>query len=424
MQTTLEVADGDLARRQRRRFLFVALLIGHILIGVVMLTDPTLQAGVYAKYSDAARYHRIAEQPGVPYRDFPVEYPPVLVGLVEGISGRSFPPFFHLLVVLQIAADVGCALLIRRRWGERAGLGYLVLSFPMIPVVITRLDLLPTFAAVAAVFLIAGKKERAGGAVLAIATLTKLWAAVLGPLLFVRMRWRAVTSAVVVGGAGLAAWVAMSGGIAGPRDVVTFRGAKGWQVESLPANFLLLFDHSARFHESGAWRVGRPPGWIAPLLVLAVAAVVAFTVWITRVVVTKVDAGYDEFGTPAVVVIAALMIGSTLFSPQFVVWLVPFAAIAGARGDTRTERIALATVLSTILAMTLFNARTNDGVLQQAFFWARNLTVVGLVVFGLKDLVRRARPALAPAEPGLDRSLKIPRRVVDTQDGRDWAPAN
>jgi len=62
------------------------------------------------------------------------------------------------------------------------------------------------------------------------------------------------------------AWLVW-GGPDGPSQVLTFRGAKGWQVESIIGLFFHVSDPSGSHPEAGAWRTAAEmPGWGRPLL--------------------------------------------------------------------------------------------------------------------------------------------------------------
>jgi hypothetical protein len=265
-----------------------------------------------------------------------------------------------------------------------------VISAPLLPLVLTRFDLLPTVGALAAVALLERGRERGGGAMLAGAALTKLFPVVLAPLLAVRARTRALgwfLGAGVLGGLVWTAW----GGPDGPVQVMTFRGAKGWHVESLWGAVVAWFAGPAKI-ESGAWRVGSLPGGAGLVPLLALLGVVVLIVRATRARVEDERRGgprLDEWGTPAAALVGALLVGSTLLSPQYLIWLVPWVAIAGTDGDRTTERLGLVAVVLTIFTLSLYNPMYSDSVGAQALYWVRNGILVALVA---SAIVRLRRP--------------------------------
>src|SRR5207247_11211783 len=176
----------------------------------------------------------------------------------------------HRLSELSVAAVLAWS------WGRRSGLAARVLRVPFLlyPFIYLRLGLLSVFLAVLGIALVRRRHQYGGGAVLAIACFAKLWPLVLVPVLIVRRAWRALAAFVVVGAAGTAAWVAW-GGIDGPKQVLTFRGAKGWEFESTVGALVRSVGGVTPRIERGAWRVGEVTTAVSGLLALALLAGVA-----------------------------------------------------------------------------------------------------------------------------------------------------
>src|SRR5262249_59951482 len=161
-----------------------------------------------------------------------------------------------------------------------AAIAYLVLGLPFLlyPFLYLRLDLLSVFLAILGIALVRRRHQYAGGATLAVACFAKLWPVVLVPVLIVRRAWRALGAFIAVGVAGTVVWVAW-GGVDGPVDVLTFRGAKGWEFEStVGALVRTVGGVSPRIHE-GAFRVGDMTAMVSGALMLALVAGVA-AAWI------------------------------------------------------------------------------------------------------------------------------------------------
>src|SRR6266487_1032851 len=89
--------------------------------------------------------------------------------------------------------------------------------------------------------------------------------------------WRSPGAFMGVGVAGTAAWVAW-GGVDGPLQVLTFRGAKGWEMESTVGALVRGIGGASPRIEAGAWRVGDMAGWARDSLTLALLAAVVL-VW-------------------------------------------------------------------------------------------------------------------------------------------------
>src|SRR5262249_56241536 len=104
----------------------------------------------------ARRSHKIASLEGRPYRDFEVEYPPVMVAAIEVIDGGSFRSTTVRLMWSQLVVDLAIAAVVAWGWGRRAGIAYLVLGLPFLlyPFLYLRLDLLSVFLAVLGIALV------------------------------------------------------------------------------------------------------------------------------------------------------------------------------------------------------------------------------------------------------------------------------
>jgi hypothetical protein len=182
------------------------------------------------------------------------------------------------VVLLSALCDVGVFLVLRHVWGAKAGTSYLVFALPMQVFMPFRFDLLPVLLAVAGVGLAERRRERAGGALLALAILAKVWPVALLPALLIMRRRTAVTTCILVTGAGTVAWLTLTG-LGGPEQLVSFRGATGWQVESTIGVLVWLLSSSEPRFELSAMRVGTSAVWETMLLGLA-ALVVVIACWL------------------------------------------------------------------------------------------------------------------------------------------------
>jgi glycosyl transferase family 87 len=336
---------------------------------------------------DLARFAEIKDQVGVPYRDFPVEYAPVETLIVR--FGMSTDPVATAarVAVLAFVADIATWWAVRIGWGARAGERYLWLGAPLLVFLYTRFDLVPVaLAAWGAVLAIRGS-QRAGGATIAIAALTKLWPAVLIPGFLVAGCKRAFAWAVVAGGGLIAVWVAF-GGISGLTDVLTFRHAGGWEVESTVGTVVWIATGGPIRIEAGAPRVGSvSPFASGALLVALTGSIVA--IWMVAMRRKRA-----AFGAASVAAIGALLACSSVFSLQYAAWLLPWAAVAWAEDDRRQFwTVAVIEVLTAILFIVYEPQRAT---LAQTLLIARSLLVIALPVMWLLG-ERHDRTSSAPA---------------------------
>lgn len=304
----------------------VLLLAAHALVwlAVLALAPPEALA------DDIARFVQVATSDGIPYRDFPVEYMP-LETLLIGVLGATAGEVGVRVVTISALCDVAVYLLMARLFGRRAAIAYLWFALPLQVFMLYRLDLVAVVAVLVA--LLAAREERPAlaGVVFAVAVLFKPWPLVLVPVLAWRAGRRGVAAFAGVLLAGLAAWWAV-GGLEAFRYVATFRGATGWQVESTVGAVLgVVGDEPARF-ELGAMRIGQI-GTVAVWLLRAIAAAaLVATWWKAR------GLRWELAGAPSAAAVTVLVATAPVSSAQYVVWFVPWCAVA----VTERRRVAVA----------------------------------------------------------------------------------
>ncbi|MET0420438.1 MAG: glycosyltransferase family 87 protein, partial [Acidimicrobiia bacterium] len=215
---------------------------------------------VSAYFTDAERYHHIAAHSGVPYADFEVEYPPVTLAFIEVVAQGDVRSTLRGVGLASFVLDLLTLGAVAYGFGRRAGLAYLVLSTPLflLPFVYFRVDFLVVALTAWGLALVKRKFDASGGALLALAVFAKLWPLTVVPLVLVQRRPRAIVSVVACGAVGALGWL-LVGGTAGFQQVLTFRGAKGFQIESVVGGMTRLFTGETPRSESGALRVGDMP---------------------------------------------------------------------------------------------------------------------------------------------------------------------
>jgi hypothetical protein len=346
---------------------------------------------------DVRRYHKIAAGRGVPYRDFAVEYPPLTLAAVDALDGRTVRDTTVRLMWSQLVLDVAVAAVLAWGWGRKAAVLYLVLglAFLWYPFLYLRLDLLSVLLAVGGLALVRRRRTVAGASTIAIACFAKVWPVALAPLFVVRRSARGLLAFVLAGIAGLAAWVAV-GGIDGPVQVLTFRGADGWQIESTFGALVHTFGTARAHIEEGAMRAGVVPDWARVVLPLA-GFLLVVGVWVlagrTRSLEARVLDGLAPLGA-----VAALLVTATVLSPQYVSWLLPFAAIAAAGGERAVAWLTAAVGGLSTLGLDLVKELNAGEGFPAAVVLVRNLLLVTLLVVVVVRLVR-SRPERPRPEP-------------------------
>jgi len=369
---------------------------------------------------DVRRYQRIAAHPGTPYRDFAVEYPPLSLALVEAVNGPTVRDTTVTLMWTELLFDVGIAAIIAWSWGRRAAIAYLLLglAFVWYPFLYLRLDLLSVALAVGGMALARRQRFVWAAALLGVACFAKLWPVVLAPVLAARRSLRGLVAFGTVAVGGLAAWVAWSG-VDGPVQVVTFRGARGWQVESTVGAVVHLVDGGRALIHGGAARAGIVPGWAKvglPVLGLVGAA----AVWWLASRIRHADARALD-GLAPLGAVLALLLTATVLSPQYVSWLLPFAAIAAAGGERAVGWLtACAAALSTLDFFLIDSVNSGDQGAMAVVFVRNGLLALLLGVVVVR-LIRIARGG--PVEGQLvPVASHAPNVGIEPAGSRPWEP--
>ena len=306
-----------------RRFALLALLVvgitAHAQQFVLILREfqsgPSVPPTTYV-----ARFTEIAAAEGRPYRDFPVEYPPVSLAAIEVTAGNDGNETGAHLVWLAFVCDLATVAALAFGWGPRTAVAYLFLTAPLLGFLYTTIDLISVALAVGAVALMVRGRDRLGGVALAAAILAKVWPLVLFPMMVLQRKGRALVWSGATLTLGTFVWV-WWGGASGLLQVATQRQTPGWEYESavgsvlwaLGRNFVVINDSS---------RIGVAPGWAKALLLGAAVAGIA-AVWYRA---SRREP--RELGFPAVASVSILLLAAPLLSPPYMIWLAPWAAIA------------------------------------------------------------------------------------------------
>ena len=286
----------------------------------------------------------------LPYLSHPVEYPPYALGifLLPWLMGDG--GYLINFMILALGLDVLVKLflgwpryralyLAEQSW--RAWLPLVLYSLAELFLgyfMLQRYDIWPMLLSVAGLFLAYRKRWFVAGLLLALGIGAKLY-----PLLFVlplaAWAWQN-------GGKALKSYVL--GGIAGllPLAVISFlvpwwnflliQGGRGLQVESLPASVLwvahLWWGVSAVWVRSTAWYELQGPIAFAavPWVKVIFGVTVLLSVALSTVAVwqQKLKLTLPRLANLLLLPLTAFVIFNPVFSPQYMIWLIPFAAIA------------------------------------------------------------------------------------------------
>jgi hypothetical protein len=382
-----------------RRFALLALLV----VGITAHAEEFLislrqfESGPPVKPTTyVSRFTEIAAAEGRPYRDFPVEYPPVSLAAIEAVAGTNGNETGAHLVWFIFLCDLVTVAALAYGWGQRAAVAYLFLTAPLLGFLYTTIDLISVALAVGAIALVVRGRDRLGGVALAAAILAKVWPLVLLPVMVLERKRRALVWSVATLTLGTFAWV-WWGGASGPLQVATQRHTPGWEYESLVGSVLWALGRNlVTINDSS--RLGFAPGWAkAVLLGAAVAGIAA--VWYRA---SRREP--RELGLPMVAAVSILMLSAPLLSPPYMIWLAPWAAIAWTERTGYVRWLLAALMLVGGLMLLASSAFAEDALWSvKALVLLRNLLLAAVPVVYL--LERTSAPpassaASAPADVG------------------------
>jgi len=365
---------------------------------------------VYRSYAELLAGGRL------PYRDFGFEYPPLaaIALWLAGLPGRDEATYAVSFAVLMAGfALAGQQVAARLAGDRRAGLT-VAWMLALSPVVIgasvrTHFDALPVAIALGGLLALARERPDLGFVLLGIGTMTKLFPGLLAVVAIVWLVGRGQPRVALRGAAIFAAVVVLislplSG--AGYADSFTFHLDRPVQIESTPATVLLALGDSQvtgtnlrpdRFKSNGL--DGGRADLVERLFSVALALTLAGIVSLAS---RRRDARHLVL-TGFAALLAFVSLGK-VFSPQYVIWLAPFAALAWVWGERAVAALTGAAIVLTHVEFPsryfdLINERTGV-ILVVAARNALLLAALVMLVAAIRPPGRgsaRSHPRAAPA---------------------------
>ena len=350
----------------------------------------------------------------VPYRDFNLEYPPgalpafvvpVYLRKLSGYHGSYFDWLRVEILILQLGCLWAMALALLRLGASRrhawwalavAGAGSGILG----PIAFFHYDWWPAFLAVAALAALLARRGVLACALAALGAAAKVFPILLLPFALAelwRRRGRRAAGLGLVAAAAVLAVAVLPFAALGPHGIswaVHRESQRPLEVESIASSFFVAAHELAGYRLHHVWAagstgfVGSGPHTAArmltPLLVLAVAGV--FALWL------RSRRGAEELVLAVAAIVAADVVFSKVFSPQYLVWLLPLVPLVGGRVGARATALLVA-----ILAVTQIWEPYRQGEYWTfAHAWVdwlvvgRNVLVVALLAVLVEPLVRGA----------------------------------
>ena len=367
------------------------------LIALTALCVPSAfgYVGKILLFDDVAIYFQYARpilEGRLPYRDYPVEYPVLAIPLFVAplIAGGTFGVYKFAFAVEMLAVNAGAAWLVARQVEDSEGIErvpgrlawYSACFIALCPMIVARFDLAPMLLAFAAARWMATGRSTAGGVAAGLGVLVKLVPGlVVIPFVASEGSWKskkralgAFAATVALGGLG---WWAFGG----EQMARSFRyhGERGLEIGSLYASAYLVARQVAgvwvfSHFDHGSMNLSGPGSHdaasLSPILQCALLALVAGRAR---------DAGPGQslrFGAAALL---AYMLSGKVLSPQYLIWLIPFACVLGGRTGTAARRVFFGCcLLTTALYPSLFHGLSYFEPGPVAVLTARNLGLAWL----------------------------------------------
>jgi hypothetical protein len=290
--------------------------------------------GLYQQYGDAVA------RGAVPYRDFALEYPPgalpafVLPALGHAGDRAAYDRAFDREMALcACLALIGVALALRGAPHRAAALA-VVAAAPLLlgPVVLSRFDYWPAALVALALAAFVHRRLPLAAILLGAAIAAKLWPAVLVVPLVVqllRLRGPRAAAAFLGGTAGVVAAIVVPFAALAPGGVGhSFHAqfSRPLQLESLGGALLVashhLFGTSAEVVTTfGSQNVPNRPLELALDILLALGLLAAWVLF------ARGEPSNGRMLAACAASVAALLAFGKVFSPQFLIWLVPLVPL-------------------------------------------------------------------------------------------------
>ncbi|HVM57275.1 MAG TPA: glycosyltransferase 87 family protein [Gaiellaceae bacterium] len=380
-------------------------------IGVLAGSFALLHVGWYARsgLTDIPTYERYAQlirDGHVPYRDFTVEYPPAALPafVLPTYLPWSYTTSFAVLMFVCGAGCLAAAAVLLHSLHAGAARALLALGLVAVaPLALgmlfdTRFDLWPAMLTLAA--LAALLRERAGlaGLLLGFAAAAKLWPLVLAPIglafLWRRLGRRGAVVGVLSFAAG-AAFCVVPFALLAPGGVwhsLTEQLRRPLQVESLGASLLMAAHHVGGLSlttitSHGSQNLSGSLAAAAGAATTTLQIAVLLGIWIAYAL--QPEPSRETTLVACAAAVAAFVAFGKVFSPQFLIWLVPLVPLVrGRRG------LAAAALLGAALVLTdaWFSSHYWPLALHYASPWSWLLLLRDLAVVAIAVVLLRPSP--------------------------------
>jgi hypothetical protein len=331
----------------------------------------------------------------VPYRDFPVEYPPLSLAVMvwPALLPGAYADWYGVEMALVALATAALTLRVADHVGAdrtRVAVAFVagLLALSVHPP--RHLDLAPTCSTVAAILLFLRGRAGWAGATLAGGALLKVFPVVIAPAAVVWLTRTGGRRAVLRAAAAFALVAALGAGAAaaasadGAMDMVRYHLDRPAQVGSSTALLLRLGDGLGigEAHAESSFGSDNVVGSGGDALVaLGAAAFAAVVLLFTGRLLRASPLDPWRFVAACFGAVATFIVFGKVLSPQFLIWLLPLLGLLAGRGAWRACALLLAAMLVTTFETGETYFRLADGdPLGVAVAGLRIVLVVGVLI--------------------------------------------
>jgi hypothetical protein len=357
----------------------------------------------------------------LPYRDVRLEYPPLaivpfvvprLLALGQMLSEDQYRWLFLAQNAVYCAFIAWGITLVYRRVTFEHSLATALLIYAALLVVFSavlpwRYDIFPAFLTALALFAVVDERPVLAGVWLGLGIAAKLYPVVLVPICgLYYLAWRQWQPLARLSlGCGIALIVSIVPfwliGSEGLLAFLRYHGLRGIQVESVSGGVIMLLqvlgaaEVSTTFNY-GALHLVSPiadavVGWHTPMFILAylVLMLIAYRGFRTDVATLGSPSGI-RLVTYSVAALLVFIVTNKVFSPQYLVWLLPFVPLLRPRHALVLFGVFVAT---TVIFPFWYEALLRFETVPVLLLNVRNFATVGLIIWLLIDVLRPAQAA-------------------------------
>lgn len=383
--------------RSMKKFTLIYIIASVIIYTAFVLTGIPSEVGtLYYKYAGFMLDGQM------PYSDFAAEYPPfaMLLILIPGIfswSSLSYQIAFGVMVYFFLLAGVYFVYGIAEKYTEKPGKivdWYIIFTIALFDFAVDRYDVLPMVMILGALYFISKEKYPAAWAMLAFGTVTKLYPALIAPILLFYLlinkknkdAVKGIVICLIIGIGSLLPFFIADAETA--LTFLTYHMDRGLQIESLPASiimFLSIFgitDITYIFSFGSDNIAGSLPDSIAGVMMpLMIVCLLAAYVCYMMMCKKKTDDGFKGILLMSFLVIMIFMVVNKVLSSQYLLWIIPFIALCFILYSEKREKITLI-MFGLSIAFTQL-----DMIVNYAFRGAgEELTVLGILVIFIRNI--------------------------------------